>query len=133
MANKFKGEVPLAVDGKEYIVRFSANALAELEDSLDMGINAIMAQLANVETMRMKTVIKIVYAGLRDRQPDVTLAQAGEIITDASIVRTMEALNAALVLAFGEKTENDPTPPSRLKNNAGGSVTTRTAGTGSIS
>ena len=114
MTNRVKGEVPLKAGDRTYTLRFSANAICELEDQLDMGINQIAKQMADPEAMRMKTVIAVVWAGLRDHHPDITLAQAGEIITDASLIGSMEAVSEAFTVAFGEK-EVDPTQPGRKR------------------
>ena len=118
MTNRFKGEVPLQCGDIVYTLRFSANALCELEDALGMGINKIVASMADPDTMRMKTMMTVVWAGLRERHPDITLAQAGEIITDIGLTRTMETVNEAFVLIFGKADDQPVVPPKPGKSPA---------------
>jgi hypothetical protein len=132
MTNSFRGEVPLQVGETTYTLRFSANALCELEDALGMGINKIAAQMADPETMRMKTVMTVVWAGLRDRHPDITLAQAGEILTDASLSRAMEAVSKAFILTFGSPAEEGQ-EAFPLKPGHKGPAKSNSSGTGKVS
>lgn len=102
--NKFKGEVALPAGDKTYMVRFTANALCEMEEALGMGINQIATQLADVANMRIKTVRAMLWAGLRDAHRETTLQAAGEILDEASLTTAMETISKAFALAFEDKT-----------------------------
>ena len=113
MANRMKGEVSFKSGEREYILRYSANALCELEDALEMGVNAVASQLADPESMRLKMVRVVFWAGLRDHHPDITLIQAGEIITDLSLTKAMGLVSSAFQLAFQDDSKAHPPQPGK--------------------
>lgn len=126
MANKFKGDISFDVNGKSYTMRFSANALCELEDATGMGINALLAQLSDPASMRLKMVRAVLWAGLRDHHSDVTLHQAGEIITDLTLPRAMELASKSFELAFQDTSKSVPPKPAQT----GSAKSTIQVGTG---
>lgn len=125
MANRFKGEVPFEANEKTYTMRFSANALCELEGVTGIGVNAVANQIANPETLRLTMVRAVFWAGLRDHHPEITLHQAGEIITDISLTKAMELVSKSFELAFQDNSKSVPqkpgrTSPAKLDENAAG-------------
>ena len=128
MANKFKGDVSFDAGEKTYTMRFSANALCEIEDALGMGVNAVATQLANPESMRLKMVRVVFWAGLRDHHPEITLHQAGEIITDVSLTKSMALVSQSFQLAFQDNSKAHPQKPGQKSPAAKGE-----AGTGLLS
>lgn len=104
MANPARGEVALAVADTEYTLKFSTNAICELEDRLDKGLNVIVA---NME--RLTTVRALLWAGLRAKHPEVTITQAGEMIDRIGMAQATEVIGKALTAAF-------PTPEADAKN-----------------
>ncbi len=128
MANKLKGEVSFQSGEKTYTMRFSANALCELEDALEMGVNTVATQLANPESMRLKMVRVVFWAGLRDHHPEITLHQAGEIITDVSLTAAMGLVSKAFELAFQDNSKAHPQRPGSKSPAVKGEV-----GTGMLS
>jgi hypothetical protein len=128
LANRFKGEVAFEAGEASYTMRFSANALCELEDALEMGVNTVATQLANPESMRLKMVRVVFWAGLRDHHPDITLHQAGEIITDVSLTKAMGLVSRAFELAFQDNSKTHPQKPGQKSPAAKGE-----AGTGLLS
>lgn len=128
MANKFKGDVSFESGDKTYTMRYSANALCELEDALDMGVNAIATRLANPESMRWKMVRVVFWAGLRDHHQEITLHQAGEMITDISATAAMELISKAFELAFQDNSKAHPQKPGQK-----GPAAKAEAGTGWVS
>lgn len=129
MANKFRGDVSFESGGQTYTMRFSANALCELEDALEMGVNAVASQLANPESMRLKMVRVVFWAGLRDHHPEITLHQAGEIITDVSLTAAMGLVSKAFELAFQDNSKTHPPQPGKKSPE----VKSGSAGTGLLS
>lgn len=111
MANKLKGEVSFEVGEKSYTMRFSANALCELEDATDMGINAVASQISDPANLRLKTVRAVFWAGLRDHHPEMTLHQAGEIVTEITLPKALELVGSAFELAFQEEPKARPSKP----------------------
>lgn len=95
MANPVRGEVAFKVADAEYTLKFSTNAICELEERLDKGLNVIVA---NME--RLSTVRALLWAGLKAKHPDITMAQAGEIIDRCGMAQATEVIGQALTAAF---------------------------------
>lgn len=95
MANPHRGEVTFKAADTEYTLAFSTNAICELEELLDNGINAIVA---NME--RLMTVRAMLWAGLRTKHPDITLDKAGKLIDICGMLVATDAINKALQVAF---------------------------------
>lgn len=129
MANAHKGEVSFQCDGKNYTLRFSANALCELEDALDLGISAVAQLLSDPEKLRFKTVRAVFWAGLLDRQPGMTLQQAGELVTTLTLPIVLEKIGEAFTAAFPAPEASVPTRPQKPEPD----MTPAPAGTGTIS
>lgn len=128
MANKFKGDVSFDAGGRSFTMRFSANALCELEDATGMGINALLTVLADPAKMRLKMVRAVLWAGLQDHHPDVTLHQAGEIITDLSLTKAMDLAGKSFELAFQDTSKSVPQKPAQT--GSAKSMTQTPTGTG---
>ena len=81
MANKFFGEVEIDSGGNKYTLRMDFNAMCEFEDVA--GVNAMDA-FADFEKgkISVKNMRAMMYAFLRRHHPDVTLEQAGEILSE---------------------------------------------------
>jgi hypothetical protein len=103
MANPARGEVALVVGNLEYTLKFSTNAICELEDRLDKGLNTI---IANME--RLSTVRALLWAGLRAHHPEVTILGVGEIVDSVGAARVTEALGKALTAAFPAEKADAP-------------------------
>lgn len=100
MANPALGEVAFKAADAEYTLKFSTNAICELEERLDKGLNTIVA---NME--RLTTVRALLWAGLRAHHPSVTIQQAGEILDGCSMAYATETIGKALTMAFPAKKE----------------------------
>lgn len=112
MANIHKGEIGFTVDGKDYVAHFSTNALCELEDKLNVGINVISDQLSKPENLRLGTVRAVLWAALRDNHKDLSIAQVGELVDKLKLQGAVELIGKALTAAFPlpEGAENPPKP-----------------------
>ena len=121
MANKHKGEVTFETDGKNYTLRFSTNAICELEGVLDRSIISISQDLINAEKdperLRFSTMRAILWAGLREHHPSLTLAEAGDVMTEmGGLAKAVEIIAEGFALAFPEPQANGadrPQKPSR--------------------
>lgn len=111
MSNPHKGEVTLKAGAETYSLRFTMNALAELEDATGQSFVDI-AEALNTRPP-MKLVRAVLWAALLDSLPQATLKQAGEIIDAAGFAAVSEKIGAALLIAFpqeagGDAAENPP-------------------------
>lgn len=112
MANKNIGQVGFQVDGKDYAIRFSADALANVEDAVDMPINAFMAKVTDMAKFRLSDVRTCFKFGVRDVQPDLEEKQITAMFRSLSAKRATEIVSEALSLAWQDatETENPPQP-----------------------
>lgn len=79
MANKYRGEVTLKLQDKEYILAPTYTAIAEIEDQLDLSITKLISQLAT--NPKIKTVATIIYAGIQAyNETEVTVPQIGQML-----------------------------------------------------
>lgn len=95
MANPARGEVAFTVADTEYTLKYSTNAICELEDRLNAGLNTIVGHMD-----RLSTVRGMLWAGLRAKHPDITIQQAGEIIDKCGMIAATEVIGKALKAAF---------------------------------
>lgn len=121
MANRVRGEVAFEASGKTWTLRYSTNSLCELEDALGLPVNKIIAGLQDRDNVRIKTIRAVVWAGLRDRHAEITLAEAGELISDAGLGPMTTKVGEAFAAAFPETEsgEDAARPPTGEKAGTG--------------
>lgn len=123
MANKFRGEAELNftrdVDGAEkeakFKLVFDANAFCEIEDVTGLNLGGMLEAMQKPENMSMKFVRGVVFGGLTRNHPEVTIVEAGDIISDAGMETVMEALRSAFSGAMKGK-EGNVKKPGRQKS-----------------
>jgi hypothetical protein len=91
MANPHKGEVAFEAEGVHYTLRFSADAVCNLEEHFDKTLAEVGEIFANPKLLRMKTVRAVFAIGLRDRHPD---------LDDAAVTRIFKSLLSPDVIRF---------------------------------
>lgn len=75
MANRKRGFVEIELDGKERKLRYSLNALAELEDKLGIPLSEL-----NEVNMGMKQIRAFLWAGLIHENPELTEREVGDMV-----------------------------------------------------
>ena len=138
MANRQKGEVAFTAAGKSCKLRYSTNALCELEDITGRGVTDVMLELASwvpptddkgkllEETqeqmqargrkMRLSFVRDVFCAGLRDQLPDITVKEAGDMIQEiGGMMRAMDLINSAFAAGFDTGKKARPPKPDSPK------------------
>ncbi|SEI10103.1 gene transfer agent family protein [Paracoccus alkenifer] len=83
MANSFRGEVTLTHDGQDYTMVLDFNALCEYEDATGDSWNGFFERLDS-GAIRATELRTMVWAGLRSHHPDITLPQAGAVLSSNS-------------------------------------------------
>lgn len=100
MANKQRGFVEIELD-KKRTLRYTLNALAELEDRLGVSVS----ELANV-TMGMKQIRAFLWSGLLHESPDLTEQEVGNMVD----FDNMEYISQKITEAFTASTKNSKGP-----------------------
>lgn len=109
MANEMKGEVEWKVGGQSYVLRYSFDTLVSLETKLGMGFPVIAQTLANPMKLTLGMVREIVHFGLMEKQPKITLQEAGELIVAAGgVLKVLSVVDSAMSAGFGAVEENPP-------------------------
>ena len=128
MANPERSEVAVTIDGTDYLLKFSTNAICTLEASTHERAVPFMQRFAD-QDVGMADVRVIVWAGLLDHQPETTLEAAGAVIDAARHegVSLVEPVMEAFGLALVEMTGGNPPRPARSRRKK----PTTTAGRGS--
>lgn len=117
MANAAQGEAMLVSDGKELTLRYDFDALCAVEDAADKAIGDVLIELSQ-GSPRLTTVRALIYGGLREHHPEVTLKEAGELfLSDGPAVS--EAMNKALSAAFPKMAEGKQGENPRKRRSAG--------------
>jgi hypothetical protein len=133
MANPHRGEVSFEANGKIWTLRYSANALCALEAELDRGILDIAAEMqswgpplgadgkpldetadqvaARARRVRLSFVRALFWAGLTEDAPHLTLAHAGDLMTEIGGLQVAVSLVVdAFAKAFPDAETKDARP-----------------------
>lgn len=124
MANPHKGEVEFEAVGKTYKLRYSTNAICELEDKLDRSFTSIARDIVDAakqpEKVRFGTLRAIFWAGLQDCHPDLSVKDAGDLMVEVGgVAEAMQLISEAFVLAFPAQEETKGGRPTQLKKGRG--------------
>jgi hypothetical protein len=111
MANHLKGEVEVAVPGREkpLVFRLGVNEMIELQNALGMaGQDTDFLHVFDESRLRtLKTVRAVALYGLRKHQPDLTEEQAGDIVVEIGLIRMGGVIREALRWALADPAEKD--------------------------
>ena len=98
MANVHRGEVRLEIGGRDRVLRFDMNALAELEDRLKMPLSLIF----NENNVGVRTIRECLFVGLRHRDRKLTPKDVGDWMEFDRMTEYGEVIGQALALATGQ-------------------------------
>lgn len=117
MANSARGSVALQVGDKAYTLSYSVNAICELEDHFEGKPVAQIAETMNDQaSVPMSTVRAVIWAGLIDHHPELTLKDAGNVASEAGIPACMNAVGRAFALAFPDAPKGAKPRPRKAVN-----------------
>lgn len=117
--NPHKGEVTLEAGGQTYTLRLAANALVIAEELLDKGVAEIADMLSDADGFRLGTARALLFAGLREHHPKMTIEDAGEIIGETGIPAVVTKLAESMQAAFARPEEGAPNPPQGAEAGTG--------------
>lgn len=81
----------IELNGEEHILRFTLNAMAELEDKF----GSVETAFDEMEKGRFKAIRAVLWAGLLDENPNYTEQEVGSMMDITDMVSLTRALNAA--------------------------------------
>lgn len=127
MTNPHKGEVEFVAGGRPYVLVFTVDALVAMENAAGAidglkrkGFHKIVADLANPDTLSIELVRVVLWAALRERQPEVTVKEAGELMVAAGgMVASLAKINEAFAASFPEAQPLADPPLPGQKNGTG--------------
>ncbi|ARQ01884.1 hypothetical protein [Pseudorhodoplanes sinuspersici] len=103
MANAVKGEVQFEAEGVTYTIRFTVDAIVQLEEKTGRTFPVLAAEMSDPLKVSMSLLRLIFWAALQDRHPDLDVKRAGELIVPAGGMTSALALvGLALERAFPE-------------------------------
>lgn len=110
MANKYKGEHTVVMNGKDYVLKYDLNSMAEIQER--MGVDSMDGVLRKFEAMEFKTIRLMLWAGIlhnhldEHERPTVTEREVGT--WDMKLMDCATVIGEALQRAMGlEKEEID--------------------------
>jgi hypothetical protein len=114
MANTERGEVDFEASGKTWTIRYTANALCEMEDALGQKTGAIIGQMQGADGVSLKTLRAIFWAGLRGGGQKVSIEAAGDVMDAVGIPAVTELIGRGFERAFpgAESGEAEDRPPT---------------------
>lgn len=116
MANKYKGEISVLLDGEEHILKYDMNSMVEIEERLGVtGLEAILEKLRSIDfkTLRLLLWAGLIHAYMDDNeQPTLKVTDVGKM--KFNMVDTIEKVAEAVQLGMGiEQDDTAPNRPSR--------------------
>ena len=122
MHNPLRGQASFEAGASTFTLVFDVNAFCELEDETGFGVAELIDQIKDKPSFRL--LRSIFCAGLQTHHPKTSLAEAGEIMSDAGLEGIKNALRSALQAAMPTAADSDE------GESAGGKVRRKRAGTG---
>ena len=116
MANAHKGEVAFEAEGQRYVLRFSIDAICQLEAETSKGIVALISELQDRDKMSITLARQMLWAGLREHHPDITVKDAGELIPAAGGMSALLTLFSKAFASSFPSLENKSTRPRQAGN-----------------
>lgn len=119
MANPIKGEVDFVVGLKTYTFKLGHNARATAEGLLGKPLRLIVAELSDIENLTHETVRGLVFAGLHQHQPELSLFDVGDLMDEVGDEYVGEVLKQAFELSAPKA---DPSRPPKTKQKRAGTT-----------
>ncbi len=118
--NPHKGEVELKAGDRVYVLRFSIDAICQLEATTGKPFAVTALEMTDPTKASMTLVRTLLHAGLQERHPDLGLKEAGEVIIAAggmTVVTTK--VFEAFALAFPQPEASGTPRPTKGRAGTG--------------
>lgn len=100
MANREKGEVSFDAQGKTWTLRYSTNALCELEEATGHGAIELANSMADETKIRISDLRYMLWAGLTDKHDGITVKEAGRLMDALGMDKAGPLIGEAFQAAF---------------------------------
>lgn len=113
MGNKQRGLVDVTLDGETHQLRYTLNALAEIEERLKL--ESISQILDTLRALSMRTLRTLLWAGLIHARPELTEHEVGELEFDFSdtVAKVSEAISVVFKSDDEAPAEGNADRPAR--------------------
>jgi hypothetical protein len=113
MANPHKGEYRVNIEGKDYVLRFSADTVCDIEEQLKLTIEELSQCMQDTKRLKMTLVRDLFVLGLSDKHPDLDEQARRLLFRGLGPVDAVSHVARAFALAFGVegKPEDGQNPP----------------------
>lgn len=130
MANLHRGQVSETIGGEDYVFRIATNEWCELEDEHDKTTDELISEffrLVSAGRLKMTYLRSFFRAALVGTRPDLTHAEAGEIMSNMGLVEAGALLGKVIAASIPDVDEDATANPPKA---AGGSTGRRSSITG---
>lgn len=119
MPNKQRGEVKINLGGKDRVLKYDLNALADMESHFDCSTDEIEAALYRrteahkaagtlpLHTPRVADMRYLIYVGLIAKSPDITEREVGGWIDTTNLSQVMSDFTTAFTSSLPEAPDED--------------------------
>ena len=101
---------------KEYTFRLGANALCRFERETSLPIGKLSG--LNVENIEIRVVRALIWAGLKDHHPEMTIDMAGDVIDEIGMPQVIKVMGDGMAGFFPQPT-GDENPPTAVRVGTG--------------
>jgi hypothetical protein len=119
MGNIHRGDIEFTVDKKVYTLRYSINAMCDLEERLGQSVVEVGTLMSDPAKLSMSVIRSIFWAGLRDHHEAITETEAGRIMSALGIVEASQMIAKAFASAFPEVQTPGPLSRAALGKSTG--------------
>jgi hypothetical protein len=108
MANNLHGEVEIQAGGKKLTFRLGVNEMIAIQNDFGLADKDEEFALALQQLSGFKRPRMVIYHGLLAHQPEITIEEAGDIMTELGMPRCERTIEEAVRWALPEKEPVDP-------------------------
>ncbi|WP_332717337.1 hypothetical protein [Pelagibacterium mangrovi] len=117
MANRQRGAVEIEAFDRTLTLRFSFNAMCEIEEHFDKSFDEVMSSL-NTKHPRLTTLRGVLWGAMCENQPRPSLSNIGELVDELGAEAIGAAISKAMEAAF-PKSDASENPPKASKAGTG--------------
>lgn len=118
MANRERGAVEIEAFDRTFTLRFSFNAMCEIEDHFDKSFDEVMTSL-NTKHPRLTTLRGVLWGAMCENEPRPSLQNIGELVDELGAEAIGAAIGKAMEAAFPKSEDGAGNPRKASKAGTG--------------